>query len=1333
MHACTCEFAGLESLLASMESESEVYPQSDLDAAVVRKAKEIAFHPFPLARYWHSGDFRFYYAFGNTAAEDFLQSCSVGKQPMILSLGCGDVRSCFYTLWKHCDSSISKAPKKFDKVRFVLNDCSSPVQARNIIFLHLCLQLPQDIDDRKKWLCGMWAIWYCHELHPQHQRMLDDSLRVLLNYSNSLSRWENTTNPLGQMVQFTSPSALTEISNAWRTWLERKVNVASVQQMHLSRCAELKNRGVFDNLEVYAFSYSSSSTYISGDRNTSTMDTRKAEVKAYTECGNCYAENVFELELATVPTSVNLTLYERPDGVYSLHYGSMPFSGYYHTVKFAPDTMKSAGMKKASCDTMLVQSKSFISHPFLANSVQQFSMWIQSASKILAQGNIVTFTFSNDDALYFCQELRYKQGFKDSRFDAIYSSNLLDHLGPPNVILGAIHLLKESGLLFTTTLLYKNFTSTLDEYISSCFGFDCKLLPVMLGIRCINHEGAGYASVVMIEPTPVDMGNLLQVQQHSRTLIWENVSANSFKLPHLPPLVSGNITDGLFDSLRVATLSFLTNFAGQSTLNDNCIETAILTLQAFSSSLNAESSTSYQFWETLSSALSLKMKPFLNGLQTQFLLHKLHMHLTVNEGNCPICKHSPVEDYVGLFCAKVQLPIQYMTPFFMALVHRYSSSDSRYLCNEALSGKDVHIFDSIDGRVEGSILKLNFFVPLHFVERDYNITLALSYRTQERNIIVTCLTTTNLRDVQIDFMHYDFSQTVPLSKTGSNLSNFGELTSHIGDGERIWSEIKLSGSTLEALKLQKLTVDRVSSNKIKLSCGTIGFDLDLNFPVNYDRISVKLSKSQGTLKLVCPRQAHDFAEERPIFIAAPDHELSLPPQHIKDEIMVNHSGMQRNKEERQISDSCNRDHAHMTPLMNVKESFMIIFQHINEMYFRLTTPTLINRGFIVVHRRLFDFKFRAPTIDLAFCFLNPSNVATLARGWHSVTGSKTIRHIVVDDAEYKVLCDTLVYFANRTNGNCQSALKPNKYQALCRQGINQYFTRAVIYFLYCDPDHQGLDMLSQMKGMLTTFPKVFQTADVKPTGNPAIDEKCAYCGKYCRDAKKCTWCTWCKKVHYCSKDCQAKHWPAHSSNCKKIPEDRDAAGTNLATSSNGQSTKCTFCNKASNSLKKCLQCGEAQYCDRECQTKHWPEHRSSCKRSAEAKNESLDNSCAANLSFAREINPIKGEAITCTFCNKSSHALKKCLQCGKAQYCDRECQAKHWPAHKIECNTSTTQQHHLSESSSPRQSETSSSVCCACCGSSSVKLRACSRCGKVKYCKKECQIKHWKDHKGTCC
>ena len=116
---------------------------------------------FPLARLYYFGSFRNYYPFGNTPAEDFLENCAKTFQPSVLALGCGDLRSCFYTLWKNFDSSISTAPKKFESVCFTLNDCSAAIHARNIVFLYLCLQLPEGSTEKKRSglvRCGLFGI-----------------------------------------------------------------------------------------------------------------------------------------------------------------------------------------------------------------------------------------------------------------------------------------------------------------------------------------------------------------------------------------------------------------------------------------------------------------------------------------------------------------------------------------------------------------------------------------------------------------------------------------------------------------------------------------------------------------------------------------------------------------------------------------------------------------------------------------------------------------------------------------------------------------------------------------------------------------------------------------------------------------------------------------------------------------------------------------------------------------------------------------------------------------------------------------------------------------------
>lgn len=191
------------------------------------ETKKTATEPvFPLTRFCYYGSFRHYYPFGNVPAEDFLENCVESVQPSVLILGCGDMRSCFYSLWKNFDFSISNAPRKFRGVDFVINDYSAAIIARNLVILFLCLQLPEEVLEKKKWLSAMWAIWYCHELYPCHVEMLDSTLKTLLSFSDSIEQWSSMDNPLYSHVQFTSSFCLSEVAKMWNMWVNKTVMYA---------------------------------------------------------------------------------------------------------------------------------------------------------------------------------------------------------------------------------------------------------------------------------------------------------------------------------------------------------------------------------------------------------------------------------------------------------------------------------------------------------------------------------------------------------------------------------------------------------------------------------------------------------------------------------------------------------------------------------------------------------------------------------------------------------------------------------------------------------------------------------------------------------------------------------------------------------------------------------------------------------------------------------------------------------------------------------------------------------------------------------------------------
>ncbi len=145
--------------------------------------------------------------------------------------------------------------------------------------------------------------------------------------------------------------------------------------------------------------------------------------------------------------------------------------------------------------------------------------------------------------------------------------------------------------------------------------------------------------------------------------------------------------------------------------------------------------------------------------------------------------------------------------------------------------------------------------------------------------------------------------------------------------------------------------------------------------------------------------------------------------------------------------------------------------------------------------------------------------------------------------------------------------------------------------------------------------------------------------------------------------------------------------------------KCAHCKKFSHDLKKCMKCSNVQYCNQVCQTKDWPKHKKVCVETVE---------CDSSISSQK-----------CTYCKKTSSSLERCTKCDTVQYCCQDCLQNHRPEHEVICK-------YLMEMNKMRQPT------CALCGSATEKLLSCKKCRKVKYCGKECQTKHWKEHKTVC-
>ena len=1230
-----------------------------------------------------------YFPYGNTPAEDLLESCIGERRPLVLLLGCGDLRSCLYTLWKNFHPSIPDSARRFDSVHFTLNDCSTAVLARNIIFLYLCLKLPSD-KERKKWLSAMWSIWYCHELYPYHLKILNQALSVLTSFSSSLEKWSSSCNPLQSIVQFPSLACLTSVAKCWEMWRDYPLPTR-VEQMQEARRECQAHQGIGGG--AYYSNYLTKGCVLIHGENEQTCQTkilaRSKEVLSYIKTGSLFAESVFNLRLPeSADTCINPTMYDTPDGKYSCQ-DLIPFICFYHTHEFILQQPSDA----------FVPASSFKSEPFLANSVQQFSLWNQCASKILNNNKFaVSFRIDCQDAITLCHYKMHNKttvqvGKLPGLYDIITTSNLMDHVGCTKLVLACASLMKPKGLLFTSTMQCRYHASSRMKFLDLKFGFSCQLFPVVLGLRCINQEGAKYASSVTSIPTLQDMSHFLRVFPHNRIFLWEKVSgAEPLKFSELPNIGNANITEALLDAIKGslninpvleskfselpgsgsanitteasfkaiidtisempsgstdevildavnATLSNISELPKDSLKQidedflkyrsaclknfgqtDNCSELSILMLEQFCS-VSSECHLNFTFWERLATSLKEVASPSLHCLQTQALLHNIHIHLTVTESECPLCNTIPLESFLGLFSALIPFASFQSRDLSVAVLHRSSSINPDDLLKVAWEGRDAYIFDSFDAIVStDSTIQFRFFAPRLFVQRDYNVTFLSLNRSSAYKI-------SKLRDLQVPWEYYLFMK--PCMKDYLSLHNkmFGKVSTHICDSHSSKTEISLTKEVfIEMLSNPVVRVSKVSPFEICISTDSFEFLLKGCYPISHATADIQLSTSQCLLTISCHRTGHSFVDERPCCMVNLDHQLSLPSSEVDRQILIAHSLMQT-----KLSECQPVKISSVIPELTVK---LILTQMFVTKYLRYRVHGHYGNqvGFVIINKLLYDYQHRTPVIDLAFCFPDQGQHDTIKKAWEEdAIPSKTKSLILKNNEEFDLLKSTFLYFANRTSGNTTS----NTFIQSNSHDLCHTFSRAVVYFLLSDPDIKLQGSGEIVQAVREIAPKLCSNCCY-----PNATETCYFL---------------CKKDYYCSKMCRELHWKFHRDKCYNLaffqqdfslPDPYISTPEVAGMSSNITNyylSLCTSCKNMASFVKRCSACKSAQFC-KSCREKYWPEHQNSCPCKDQSK-----------------------EQIRCSCCDSVLKTVLKCSRCKGVQYCSPVCQKNHWPEHKKTC------------------------------------------------------------------
>ena len=1085
---------------------------------------------FPVTCLINFNKYDYYYAYGNTPPEDFLQSITADvTEPEILLLGCGDIRSCLYTL---CNNFDSRHSRHFKGVHFVLNDISSAVLARNIIFLYLCTKMPSDKDGIMKWVASFWSIWFCHELLPQHKQVLMDALSHLLEWSQSSDSWSvEAGNPLRKLVNFVTPSTLAELRRMWQVWYNDDRPVEAIRTARKEFLNETEAEEYHHRTETHLVRCFGTFEF----KKLSAADKKcmEHELHCHYLNGTAFAEDVFSVS-TDKSRMANSTFFEKVDGTYNSHY-AYPYRCFSHAFRFSSEYVKKFGY------SVLVNDRSFLGHPLLANSVQQFSVWVTSCARIFSKPNCISFSFQCSDALDFCQSL-YNKVFTSCNpiphlFDAIYTSNLIDYIALPSLVLVTMSVLRQTGVLFTNTFRYIAISERSRGYLYSVFGFDSKYLPLLCGIRCIGYDDE-YSAGLSVKPVPMIAETDVLHGVIDKSLIWQHVAVNPLR--QITPSDFDSMSKTLCDAVKHMLTSFMTGTKTAPVESLLCTETAILLLQSFVSQLdNSEyDHINYKFWSPSSSLLLNQrcLKPFIMSLQTQSLLHGVHLHLTESELTCPLCNKRLMSDFVSQCSIEVQ-NIPFMNePRILILIHNLAPIDAMVL--KVLSDirssciDDVHVISAIAKRNTDGKLNYEFFVPISFVKKDYHFTIiSFTLRSEIRmvhNKLINCKFTEASYSFS-QYFHMKFHHT-PSDK------DFETLLQHSGNTSCFESIISLSERSMHTLECHQITTSQSTTTKFKIVIGKHFIEISYPYPIDYDKVSIKLSRKNKRIVVVAFRKCHQlYEEEYPVYIVNPDNTLVLPTLPLNDvqDYMTSYSGFQYSLKEITLM----KGDIPRSPQLNAKVTMATILQKGDRNFIQLAysgRPSSIDQMyrkcqcFIVIENRKLDLWNKSPAVDMWFCFLTPEKCKKIYQQWcivyESESGGMT-QFTPIDQEERQLLESIFNYFARRTVSTSKKSTS-KRYKLLVKQNIQQYFTRAVVYPLYASHSMVGLGTM----GMPKSFDQLADSVLCNMTARkPSADQnKCSFCGNYSGVLKKCSRC---HSVQYCNRECQKKHWSSHKAVC----------------------------------------------------------------------------------------------------------------------------------------------------------------------------------------------------------
>ena len=799
--------------------------------------------------------------------------------------------------------------------------------------------------------------------------------------------------------------------------------------------------------------------------------------------------------------------------------------------QFSPKNLKNLNYSDFS---LMVKDDKFTNHPLLANSVQLFSIWVRSCAEILSQRkHNIFFTFQCSDALEFCQQLHKPYAHLPQQFDAIYSSNLLDYVSPLSLVLLAMPILKSNASLFTTVLSYFSDSNTSTEYLERQFGFKCKYLQLLCGVRCIGYENE-YSDTVSIKPVLYSNNVDIALGVHTKLFVWQHATATPLR----------QVTEKHFTKMWIKLNDSIINLLAfhHDNKNHNCTGTVIMMLQSFASRFdNDYKCCNYEYWQPLCSLL-LKQKPlqcFLMSLQTQALLHGVHLHLLVSQSNCSLCNNQPVLQSIKQISFTVQTKLtNVFAPGgkelkFFILVYKCSligTVDNQFWLSQHpdyLSQTDnLHVIDTIHGNIAtDNNLEVSFLSPIDIFQQDYYLSLVSSNKD-----VIVCKEMSSCEVVYKNL--YSVYRSIKSCFCEMNTQfSLGVILQHSGDEHHFETIISLSDQAMASIKNYSLTTLRYSDSSLRIKSNKLFADISYPYSVQYKKIAIKLSQREKRITVLAYRTCHCVYDEDPVFVVNPENVLSLPAMLISQADAIAFC-------EGQLIPTLN-DYDQSNPgedELDLKKSILRLFMQPETHYCCMDeSDKEISqvKCLVLILNRVFDLQNKVPALDVLYChstggMSNPVVYLTFKPSLDPF-------HIWVNKAETQLSNKILDYFAKCTVATSMP-IENETYKRLVKNDVHHHFSRAVIYPLYpnLDKGTSGPLFCAAIGTYLLSGSLLSDMIPMQPSYwvfwlKAVFDEdKCSYCKSKNENLRKCSRC---KLVQYCNQNCQKKHWKIHKSHC----------------------------------------------------------------------------------------------------------------------------------------------------------------------------------------------------------